>query len=107
MEGRAASGCTYAPSGLAGRAGGRTDGATDEHEVEPQLTEHVHMPQERPSVELEAIAAQAAEAEAAEAQAWQAWTRQLQLERLEVAEHRRSPQLHVVPVDACAAPRGC
>ena len=83
--------------------------ATDEHEVEPQLTEHVHMPQERPRVELEAVAeAEAeAEAEAAEAPAWQAWTRQLHLEHLEVAEHRRSPQLHVVPVDACAAPSGC
>ena len=48
-----------------------------------------------------------AEAEAAEAQAWQAWTRRLHLEHLEVVERRRSPQLHVVPVDAWAAPRGC
>ena len=84
--------------------------ATDEHEVEPQRTERKHMPQERPRVELEAVADQAAEAEAeaVEVQAWQAWMRQLlHLEHLEVVEHRRSPQLHVVPVDACAAPRGC
>ena len=32
--------------------------------------------------------------------------RQLHLEHLEVVEHRRSSQLHFVPVDACAAPRG-
>ena len=84
---------------------------TGEHESH-QLTEHVHMPQERRRVELvaeqaEAEAAEEAEAEAAEAQAWQAWTRQLHLERLEVAERHRLPQLHFVPVDACAAPRGC
>ena len=70
------------------------------------------MPQERRRVELVAeadaeAAAEAAEAEAAEAQAWQAWMRQPHLEHLEVVEHRRSPQLHVIPVDACAAPRGC
>ena len=69
------------------------------------------MPQERRRVELVAeqaeAEAEAAEAAAAEVQAWQAWTRQLHLERLEVVERRRSPQLHLVPVDACAAPRGC
>ena len=84
--------------------------ATDEHEVEPQQTEHARMLQARRRVVLEAVAEQAAEAEAeaAEAQAWHAWTRQLlRLELLEVVEHRRSPQLHVVPVDACAAPRRC
>ena len=78
-----------------------------------QLTEHAHMPQERRRVELvaeqaeQAEAEAEAEAEAAEAQAWQAWTRQPHLEHLEVVEHRRSPQRRFVPVDACAAPRGC
>ena len=77
--------------------------ATDE--VEPRRTEHAHMPQERRRVEL--VAEQAEAEAAAEAQAWEAWTRQLHLERLEVVERRRSPQLHFVPVDAWAAPRGC
>ena len=72
------------------------------------------MPQERRRVELEAVAEQAgaeaeaeaeaeAQAEAAEGQAWHAWTRQLlRLERLEVVEHRRSPQLHF-----CSGGRMC
>ena len=46
---------------------------TVEHEIH-QLTEHVHMPQERRRVELVSEQAEQAEAEAeaAEAQAWQA-----------------------------------
>ena len=44
---------------------------TGAHEIH-QLTEHVHMPQERRRVELVAEAEAEAEAEEAAAQAWQA-----------------------------------